>query len=77
MAGTEPPHSFFCPISSALMRDPVSTADGHTYERAAIARWFDDGNITSPSTGAALEHTSLVPNIALRQAIESWEDMNI
>ena len=25
-----------CPISRALLRDPVIAADGHTYEREAI-----------------------------------------
>ncbi|GAB5033304.1 Hypothetical protein NocV09_01300450 [Nannochloropsis oceanica] len=29
-----------CPITSLPMRDPVSAADGHTYERNAILRWF-------------------------------------
>ena len=72
MADVELPKSFCCSITMELMRDPVSTADGHTYERAAIARWFADGNATSPNTGAALEHCNLIPNIALRQTIEEW-----
>ena len=70
MADTEAPASFFCSISFELMRDPVSTADGHTYEREAIEQWFAAGHDTSPSTGASLPHTQLAPNIALRQAIE-------
>ena len=71
------PESFCCSLTLELMRDPVSTSDGHTYERTAITQWFEDGNTTSPNTNAALEHTSLIPNIALRQAIEAWEDTNI
>ena len=74
MADMELPESFCCSLTLELMRDPVSTADGHTYERAAIAQWFADGNTTSPKTGAALEHTSLIPNIALRQTIESLSE---
>lgn len=30
---------FVCPITHSVMTDPVVSADGHTYERAAIARW--------------------------------------
>lgn len=50
MADDAPP-AFFCPISMELMRDPVSTADGHCYERASIERWFAQGSRTSPKTG--------------------------
>ena len=77
MTDTEPPDSFFCPISYELMRDPVVTADGHTYEREQIAIWFAQGHDTSPRTNAVLEHVNVVPNTALRQAIEAWEEGNI
>ena len=49
-----PPTEYFCPITQELMFDPVSTADGHTYERAAIKRWLSKGKRTSPLTGAVL-----------------------
>ena len=55
------------------MRDPVSTADGHTYERAAIESWFVR-NHTSPATGADLVHKGLAPNLSLRHAIEQWQE---
>lgn len=64
--------AFFCSITDDIMRDPVSTADGHTYDRAAIEAWFER-NDTSPATGAKLPQKTLTPNIALRQAIEEWE----
>jgi hypothetical protein len=51
-----------------VMRDPVITADGQTYERAEIEKWFALGN-TSPLTGEELPSTNLLPNIALRQVI--------
>ena len=50
------------------MGDPVMAADGFTYERAAIADWLARGNATSPMTGAGLESTALVPNLAVRSA---------
>ena len=31
--------AFFCSVSYALMRDPVSTSDGQTFERAAVEEW--------------------------------------
>lgn len=52
------------------MDDPVSTADGHTYERREIFRWLCN-NPTSPLTGAPLPSRALTPAIALRQLIAS------
>lgn len=54
------------------MFDPVSCADGHSYEHASIARWLRDHD-TSPVTGAALPNTRLTPNHALRNSIEEWQ----
>jgi hypothetical protein len=48
----------------------VLTCDGISFEREAIASWFAKGNTTSPVTGEQLETTQLVPNIALRKAIQ-------
>lgn len=64
---------FACPITKELLKDPVTTVDGHTYERAAIKQWFDDGNRTSPLTGAQLLTTHLRPNHLLRSMIESLQ----
>ena len=36
MAHAEYPESFRCPLSRSLMRDPVTAADGHSYERGNI-----------------------------------------
>jgi hypothetical protein len=61
--------SFQCPLTMEMMRDPVMTADGQTYERAAIEEWFALGKRTSPLTGEELPSTNLLPNIALRKVI--------
>lgn len=68
-----------CPITHELMQDPVLTADGHAYERAAILRWFDEHDAQqppqgvalarSPRTGMALASRVLVPAHALRAVI--------
>ena len=61
--------SFQCPLTMEVMRNPVITADGQTYERVEIERWFAMGKSTIPITGAELLSTNLTPNIALRNAI--------
>ena len=63
------PSSFFCAISHSVMRDPVVCADGMTYERAYIESWLL-AHDTSPLTNQPLPHKLLVPNIALKQAID-------
>jgi len=71
------PDSFFCPISSAIMVDPVATVDGCAYEREYIERWFRERRqmrqmITSPMTGLELPSTTLMPLLALQRAIEAY-----
>ena len=51
-----------------VMVEPVIAADGHTYERAAIATWLQHNNI-SFVTHAPLPHRRLVPNLLIRNAI--------
>jgi hypothetical protein len=70
------PSGFICPISEAIMEDPVACADGHSYDRANIMMWFAAGHNTSPNTGAVLPHLNVVPNHALRNAIEDFLRFN-
>ena len=51
-----------CPISQQLFQEPVTAADGHTYERAAIEEHIREVGKTSPVTGEALAHSHLTPN---------------
>ena len=51
------------------MRNPVVAGDGHTYERAAIARWLQSSD-KSPLTGSLLPHKELVPNYVLMSSLE-------
>ncbi|KAL0725325.1 hypothetical protein Bca4012_039924 [Brassica carinata] len=67
-----PPQYFICPITQDVMEDPHVAADGFTYEGEAISSWFERGHETSPMTNKRLTHTSLVPNLALRSAIQEW-----
>ena len=60
--------AFNCPITQDIMNDPVTCMDGHTYEKEAIQRWFAKHD-TSPLTGAKLPSKHLIPNFALKSAI--------
>jgi hypothetical protein len=44
-------------------------ADGHTYERGAIARWLTTSD-KSPLTGSILPHKNLVPNYMLLSSLQ-------
>eukprot|EP00929_Paragymnodinium_shiwhaense_P021361 TRINITY_DN13949_c0_g1_i2.p1 TRINITY_DN13949_c0_g1~~TRINITY_DN13949_c0_g1_i2.p1 ORF type:complete len:884 (+),score=217.54 TRINITY_DN13949_c0_g1_i2:79-2730(+) len=89
MVGTPPlsedslpiPWSFCCCITQEIMSDPVTTCDGHVYERAAIQEWFrrarrngsgHRGVVKSPKTGMPLPSLVLTPNMPLKHAIEEY-----
>lgn len=69
-AGYDWVHQCFCPITQCLMCDPVTTADGHTYEREAIALWLRSSG-TSPFTNLPLPNRSLRPNTAVKRMIDN------
>jgi hypothetical protein len=64
------PNHFVCPLTQEVMIDPVMTANGQTYERAYIEEWFKQ-NATDPLTNTTIA-TALIPNRALRNAIEEF-----
>lgn len=71
---------FVCPISGALMQDPVVAADGYTYDRSCIVEWFaksSGGVVRSPSTNLALDSTNLTPNRSLKSAIQEAVDREV
>ncbi|CAM9437747.1 unnamed protein product [Discosporangium mesarthrocarpum] len=65
------PQEFICPITQEVMVDPVVCADGHSYERKALAAWLATHD-SSPMSNTRLTSSSIVPNHALRNTIESW-----
>ena len=74
LATQEIPQEYLCPITQEVMTDPVMAADGHSYERGAITKWFELGRYTSPLTGARLAHRTLTPNHALRKIVEEFQN---
>ncbi|KAL6511094.1 hypothetical protein OROGR_022218 [Orobanche gracilis] len=66
------PGEFKCPLSKALMRDPVIIATGQTYDKPFIHKWLKAGNRTCPQTQQVLSHTILTPNHLIRDMITKW-----
>ena len=63
--------AFTCPITLRVMEDPVLLkADGMSYEKAAITEWLRSHG-RSPLNRAPAGVADLVPNRALRTAIEN------
>jgi hypothetical protein len=58
-----------------LMDDPVIAADGHTYNRVDIEKWFKQHN-TSPLTNDPVDHKMLISNIDKRRQINAWREQH-
>ncbi|XP_031493551.1 putative E3 ubiquitin-protein ligase LIN-1 [Nymphaea colorata] len=71
------PKDFVCPLTAQLFDEPVTLETGHTFERHAIAEWFEQGNKRCPVTGRIL-HSLAVPstNFILKHMIELWKAKN-
>jgi len=69
----EMPNEFRCAITLEPMRDPVTAADGHTYERAAIERHLADSR-RSPITNEELPHTRLMASYTIKKLIREWPE---
>lgn len=66
-----PPKEFLCPISCDLMKNPVRTADGFTYERSHITMWLALHD-SSPMTNLVLDHKDLEEDEVLKARIAEW-----
>eukprot|EP00210_Caulerpa_lentillifera_P006928 g6624.t1 len=60
-----------CPITCAVMEDPVTASDGHTYERSAIEQWLTDRN-DSPITRQPITVSSLISTLSVKSLIERY-----
>lgn len=58
-----------CSISKSIMKDPVVTSDGHTYDRQTIVPWLQN-NRKSPLTGLPLSSTEVIPNTTFKILVE-------
>lgn len=72
------PTCFLCPMTQSIMKDPVITVDGTTYERCAIEEHFRQQRLlgviflTDPITDTVIINTELIPNLAIKFAIDYW-----
>ncbi|CAI8592819.1 unnamed protein product [Vicia faba] len=79
MGEIEIPQFFICPISLQIMKEPVTTITGITYNRESIEHWLvTSKNCTCPITNQPLPRSSefLTPNHTLQRLIQSWHSTN-
>merc|ERR1712087_732447 len=68
----QPPNEFCDPITYDLMREPMLvTTSGHTYEKYTILECIEQHG-KDPLTNMPITTNQIVPNRALKSAIERW-----
>jgi STIP1 family protein 1 len=65
------PDHFICPITVDVMLDPVISPSGTSFERAALLRALA-AKAEDPISRKPLKADQLIPNLALKGAIEAW-----
>ena len=65
--------TLMCPITQEVFKDPVVAADGHSYERSAILRWFENGKTRSPVTNQTLDTKNVITNHTLRAMLDKMQ----
>lgn len=68
----EVPCYFLCPISLAIMRDPVTLPTGITYDRDGIERWLFTATTCPLTKQPVPADCDPTPNHTLRRLIQSW-----
>ncbi|KAF5741302.1 E3 ubiquitin-protein ligase CHIP [Tripterygium wilfordii] len=68
------PDYLCCKISLDIFRDPVIAPSGITYERAVIMDHLEKVGNFDPTTREPLELSQLVPNLAIKEAVEAFLD---
>ena len=72
----EEPPKFMCPIGLYLMVDPVIDANGDTYDRKSIEKWFEKSQ-KSPLTNEVLSNKNLIPNNDLKSDVMEYMTSSI
>jgi hypothetical protein len=70
------PDEFVCPITQEIMKDPVVTRTGMSFERSAIFEWLLNHNNTNPLTREPLGPKDLISHRSLKARIEAWQSVN-
>lgn len=70
----EIPDHLCCKITLEIFRDPVISTSGITYERAAILDHLRKVGQFDPTTRAPLTAAQIVPNLAIKDAVQAYLD---
>jgi len=63
--------TLLCPITHALMVDPVLTEDGYTYDRSSIIEWLSKNPISPLVPNKQLSMSNLRAVVGIQEAIEA------
>ncbi|ORX58636.1 U-box-domain-containing protein [Piromyces finnis] len=72
----EPPDFLYGKIHFNIMNDPVITPSGITYDRSELLEHFDKIGHFDPLTRKEITEKDLIPNRALKEAIEDFLNYN-
>jgi U-box domain len=67
------PQEFICPITHDIMKYPLMSRYGQTYDRDAILTWLSQHNNLCPLTRKVLHVNDLIRHRALQSQIEAWQ----
>jgi len=70
------PTEYVCPLTKKVMSDPLLCRYGHHFERSAIMKWLNDGNLYCPVTGNPLRASMLISDKTLKWKIKYWASKN-
>ncbi|KAF5470246.1 hypothetical protein F2P56_010771 [Juglans regia] len=71
---TEVPDYLCCKITLDILRDPVITPSGVTYEKAVILEHLQKVGKFDPITREPLNQSQLIPNLAIKEAVQAFLD---
>jgi len=73
---TEIPDYLTCKISYDIMKEPVITPNGISYEKHIITEHFDRVGYFDPVTRKQIDATMLIPNNNLKKTISHFYEKN-
>lgn len=70
------PHEFLCPVTQEVMKNPLMSRYGQTYEADAIFTCISKHNNLCPLTRQVLTVSDLIRHRSLQARIETWKLQN-
>ena len=72
-SSSKAPRRFLCSLTKKVMADPVTTASGYNFERAALAAWLQNNGQRCPKTGQPCSMRDIQSNALLQWEILYWQ----